>query len=209
MSDDGPSDADRLIRLLQERVADDARRVEMGTLVRYPVAERTALEAAQAQLGFALPSFFKRLLTEVANGGFGPGYGLLGLPPAGHVDDDIGRNLVEDYLDLRADSDPVLWWPPKVVPLCNWGCAIWSCMDCEGSSGRILTCESVEAGFQFHVAAGSLLAWLSGWVEGRRLWNEMYEAVGGRSGINPFTREPMEIPLQRPKGERETFSDRR
>src|SRR5258708_13239995 len=34
------------------------------------------LAQAEAQLGFGLPSFLRRLYLEVGNGGFGPGYGL-------------------------------------------------------------------------------------------------------------------------------------
>jgi hypothetical protein len=61
-----------------------------------PPVNRQAVTAAEDRLGFALPSLLARLWAEVANGGFGPGYGLFGLE-GGHVDD-ASRQPLPDLL---------------------------------------------------------------------------------------------------------------
>ena len=50
------------------------------------VATPAMIEAAEASLGFTLPPLLTRIYSEVANGGFGPDYGLIGLA-GGHLDD--------------------------------------------------------------------------------------------------------------------------
>jgi hypothetical protein len=70
-----------------------------------PVATMGDLADAERRLGFALPSFYRRLLLEVGNGGFGPGYGLIGVPPNGFVDDDLGASNIDVYDLGRAESD--------------------------------------------------------------------------------------------------------
>jgi len=42
-------------------------------------ATAEAVNAAEQAVGFPFPCLLRRLWTEVGNGGFGPGYGLLGL----------------------------------------------------------------------------------------------------------------------------------
>ncbi|MBN2196106.1 MAG: SMI1/KNR4 family protein [Polyangiaceae bacterium] len=201
---------DQLIKLLRERVADETTRVDMGSTQAYLPATAAAVEAAESRLGFELPSFYVRILTEVANGGFGPGYGIIGVRPGGDVDDDLGSDLVEGYLAQRKNADdPVWWWPSKLVAICNWGCATWSCLDCEHPDGRILTSESLDNGASFHETAGSLHDWLAKWAAGVQLGDDMYEVVGSRAGINPFTKQPIEIAMRRLKGETVSLGHRR
>jgi hypothetical protein len=88
-----------------------------------PPAPATAAAVTEAEsLAGPLPPLLRRLYREVANGGFGPGYGLLGLR-GGHTDD--GATAV----DLRRSE----WWPrppDRLLPVCHWGCAIYSLVDC-------------------------------------------------------------------------------
>lgn len=66
-----------------------------------------AIAAAEARLGFALPPELRRLYTEIGDGGFGPGAGLLPLERA-----------VDIYLDRIAN--PPGWrgqtWPAQLLP---------------------------------------------------------------------------------------------
>lgn len=50
----------------------------------WPPATEPEVVAAEEQLGFALPTALRRLLRELANGDFGPGYGLHGITSAAH-----------------------------------------------------------------------------------------------------------------------------
>jgi len=49
-------------------------------------ASAEAVADAERRLGHRLPPLLRRLYREVANGGFGPGYGILGVA-GGHPDD--------------------------------------------------------------------------------------------------------------------------
>ena len=51
-----------------------------------PPATPEALDAAEARMGAALPPLLRRLYGEVANGGFGPGSGIIGIE-GGWTDD--------------------------------------------------------------------------------------------------------------------------
>ena len=59
-----------------ELLAKIAARVAASGAELPPPASLELVRAAERELGFALPSFYVRLLTEVANGGFGPGSGV-------------------------------------------------------------------------------------------------------------------------------------
>ncbi|HZS77994.1 MAG TPA: SMI1/KNR4 family protein [Ktedonobacteraceae bacterium] len=67
--------------------ADDPRREGFACLPATP----QQLAAAEKELGFALPATLRALYIELANGGFGPGYGLRGvvggLPVHGTITD--------------------------------------------------------------------------------------------------------------------------
>lgn len=74
--------------------------------------ESGELDAVERRLGFALPAGVRQIYGEVANGGFGPGYGLIGL--AGGALSDLRRDAVDEYL-IRCEPDPhdQGWaWPP-------------------------------------------------------------------------------------------------
>lgn len=124
-----------------------------------PHAAPEAIVAAERQLGFALHPLHKRLLEEVGNGGFGPGDGLIGIC-GGSLDVD-GRSIIE----LRQALWPSTKFP--VVPLCDWGDGIWSCIDC--IIGGVLSMSEfglvdTNQGFQ---------SWLEEWVSGTNLWERM------------------------------------
>jgi hypothetical protein len=105
-----------------------------------PVAEK-AVEKAEAQLGFSIPSLLKLVYLQVGNGGFGPGRGgsIIGLE--GGYASDFGT-LVETYEQLRADQAlEGKQWRATLLPFCEWGCNIFSCVDCEGTHHLIYLVE--------------------------------------------------------------------
>lgn len=65
----------------------------------------------------------------MGNGGFGPGYGLIGC--AGGFRDARGETIVEAYRGRRQrdPEDPAWSWPEKMVPLFSWGGAVYTCGD--------------------------------------------------------------------------------
>ena len=93
--------------------------------------------SAEQELGLGLPPLLRRLYAEIGNGGFGPGYGLIGLTNG--VPDDTGRTAPAIYKESRGEDpdDPAWQWPEALLPICHWGCAIVSCIDCIDTSFRM------------------------------------------------------------------------
>ncbi len=144
-----------------------------------PVATGAGITADEQRLGFAIPPLLKRLYLEVGNGGWGPGYGLLGL--TGGMRDDTGRTAVEDYL-LRTsgpDPDEPDWrWPEGLLPICHWGCAIYSCVDCfQQHSPMILfdpNADKPSLADAFFPEQLKFEEWIGLWADGVNLWDRMY-----------------------------------
>ena len=94
-----------------------------------PASERE-LSAFERSVGFQLPELWRRIYGEVGNGGFGPGYGLLGLISGAKSDDgDSALDLYRVFTEDEDPEDPEFRWPKGLVPICHWGCAIYSCVD--------------------------------------------------------------------------------
>lgn len=62
----------------------------------YPPVNPYHLPEMEGRIGCKLPSFLRRVHTEVADGGFGPGFGLLGLGDHGYRGDG-GDNSIDLY----------------------------------------------------------------------------------------------------------------
>lgn len=103
----------------------------------YPPATADDIAAAEVRLGFELPALFKRLYMEIGNGGFGPGYGLIGL--GGGYDGCVGVDLESLYGGYRENPPGGMTeWPEKKLPVCTWGCDIYSCLDCSKPKAPVL-----------------------------------------------------------------------
>ncbi|MCW2144540.1 hypothetical protein BXY51_009146 [Actinoplanes cyaneus] len=120
-------------------------------------AAPAAVAEAEELAGQSLPSLLRRLYLEVGNGGFGPGYGLLGLR-GGH----------------RAGGlDALTGLKGGVLILCDWGCGISSELDL--ATGQIWGSDpnpapdGVSCAFPQHM---TIVDWFSKWVEGtlRQPW---------------------------------------
>jgi hypothetical protein len=104
----------------------------------FPPATQEQIAAAEQSLGFDLPALYKRILAEVGNGGFGPGYGLLGVQ-GGYPGFSEG-SLSDFYAHCRRqgpEGDGAAW-PSLVLPVCTWGCGIYSCLDCGEPGAPVL-----------------------------------------------------------------------
>jgi hypothetical protein len=126
-------------------------------------ATATALDLVQSGLGMPLPGFLRRLYLEVADGGFGPGTGLLS-----------ADELLAAHRELRssppseAEDDE---WPDHLLPLATITDSPFCCLD--SSSGRILESDYDEieldddVGYRLALReiAPSLEAWLADWLD--------------------------------------------
>jgi hypothetical protein len=128
----------------------------------------SAVQRAESLLGAMLPDLLRRLYMEVSNGGFGPAYGILGLD--GGFRDDMKRTAV-DILECRGDWPGM---PGSLLPLCYWGCAIYSFVHCP--SGRIFGWDpnpvAPDDDVPFFEQEYILGAWLAAWLDGslRQPW---------------------------------------
>jgi hypothetical protein len=198
--------AEDLLTRIRVRADDPRTRTnnfDPGFPARFAPAPEAALSDAVRRLGSPLPAFLARVYLEVGNGGFGPGYGLIGLP--GGYTGDEGGSVVDLYESRRAWATDGRGqrWPEAVVPFCEWGCAIYTCVDCH--SGAVLTFDpntsdwDAPAGLAFGQTHPSVRAWFEDWVEGVSLWAKMFEHAPERDAtiINPFTRQPFVVRGQR------------
>lgn len=131
----------------------------------YPPASPDLLAEAEDVLGRPLPPLLRRLYAEVANGGFGPGYGLLGLGDGHGMAPD--GTAMERYLRYQDWEDSHL---QSLFPVCDWGCAISSFVDCSDPATTMwgLDPNPVDdvADALFRQEMG-FTEWLWLWVEGR------------------------------------------
>jgi hypothetical protein len=175
-----------LIQQLQDRIKNLERATDSANLVSpkiYPPVTTAALESAEKMLGFALPVTLRQIYLQVGNGGFGPGYGLLGLP--GGATDDLGENVVSLYQGYHQSNpdDPYWDWPQRLLPLCYLGCAMYASVDCNTTEGVMIWFEpnphqdGKTWDDAFIPLAPSIDAWLQAWLEGKALLQDAMKRV--------------------------------
>jgi SMI1 / KNR4 family (SUKH-1) len=192
MNDDGLLDALRL----RARAAPRAVVGAFDKPMAYPPVSMDQLAEVEARLGLRFPSLLRRIYLEVADGGFGPGYGFF---PAGEHELN-GERRAETLVEVRETLALHPRWSSVLLPLCDWGCASWSCLDCGTDDGAIVT---VAGEHEFTNTGDTLRSWLRAWLDGVALWETMFEAGPTWMGINPFSKQPLEMTSQgKPKGTR-------
>ena len=154
-------------RLYYRGTAEFAQAATEGLLDRLPPppppASRAAIDEAESIAGAPLPELLKNLYA-LANGGFGPGYGVLGV--RGGFTDDTNRTAV----GLLAEVPQGYWpgMPPGLFPLCHWGCAIYTFVHCP--SGRIYGWDpnpvESEDDIPFFEQEYDLEQWFEAWLNG-------------------------------------------
>ncbi len=153
----------------------------MGSCADHPYEPLSTadLEAAEHRLGFELPDDVRDVYGNVANGGFGPAYGLLGL--LGGAKNEDGLDAVNLYASFREQDEaaPHLAWPEGLLPVGQLGCAMFICVDCTDSDCRLIWFEpnQHEPGepwdSSFIVFPGALEKWLRRWLDGHDMFDAM------------------------------------
>ncbi|HEX5105386.1 MAG TPA: SMI1/KNR4 family protein [Pirellulaceae bacterium] len=172
------ANAQGLIARIKERNADRKRATDGGIHPRKPIApvNAKALQAAERAIGFKLPELLRAIYLKVGNGGFGPGYGIMGIKGGARLD---GCTLEKCYANMiKLETENGTWrWPRQLLPLANYGCGMWSCVDCaykklpmilwdpnpldddlEGAAARR------NWAYSFWDQEKSLGTWLEGWL---------------------------------------------
>lgn len=135
-----------------------------GLLVPLPRLEPASPEAvaeAEDVIGYPLPRLLRRLYLEAGNGGFGPRSGILG------VRGGVAGNGYDDWVELarghRADPNPL--YPLWLTGIFDWGCAIWSLIDCRDPAGSMWSWDGNTHTLRQHDQ--TISDWLALWFECR------------------------------------------
>ena len=148
----------------------------------FPPAAVDLVDSAEQRLGFQIPALLRDIYTQVGNGGFGPGYGLVGLD--GGAQDDQGGTIVDLYL-LYKQGDPgdSHWrWPDYLLPVFYMGDAVYACIDCSLADSPVtifdpnVHTEGELWDGSFKLESISLEEWLEDWLGGSGL-AENYSAL--------------------------------
>lgn len=163
-------------KMLGTLMAGTVRDIGSETICRHKALDEMALSQSEKSLGCRLPPLLRRMYCEVANGGFGESYGLIGL--VGGARDDTNRDVQQLFRDFRKPdrNDPKWSWPDGLLPMFHLGCAMYLCIDCLSSNGRIWLFEPNihEDGrswkSSFIPFSPSLRKMMDDWIDGRDLW---------------------------------------
>ena len=153
--------------------ADDPRRFRFE----FAPATEGQLQETEATLGFPLPPVLRALYSQVANGGFGPGGGLLGT--VGGATDQGPYTLACSYqskrenltlFDLESVEIPQATgftfaysrWPRYLLEICSWGCGVYIGLD--SVTGQVFRLGPLEGEYRLTPLAASLEDWLFLWI---------------------------------------------
>lgn len=164
---------------LLERLRTRARHPRMATdaaadwpATAYPPASTAEVEAAEARLRFALPEPVRQVYLHVGNGGFGPAYGLLGLPGGAVNEDQLDCVSLYERFRVPDPDDPHWHWPEFLLPLGHLGCAMYVCVNRVTEEAAIVWFEpnphedGESWNDSFIPLALSLESWLAHWLDG-------------------------------------------
>ena len=138
-----------------------------------PPASRDDIAAAESALAFPLPADLKRLYADVANGGFGPGAGLVSL-----------AELAARYLEFRSEPQGPCdeMWPAHLLPIVP----VDICEACyDLKTGKIVCWDPEEIvgdvpeeeawDLSFKPWADSLADWLEAWLAEKPMSERLVE----------------------------------
>jgi hypothetical protein len=134
-------------------------------------ASEEQLNSAERRLGFALPPLLRRMYAEIANGGVGPGPGILGVK--GGQANDHGKTVEDLYAEmLEAVQENQRWvWPAGLLPIVDHG-GVYVCVDATAPHPIVefdfeeLDEEGRDGGWSraFSDVAVSFEEWLAAWL---------------------------------------------
>jgi hypothetical protein len=125
------------------------------------VATPRAIAEAEEVIRYPLPRLLRRLYLEAGNGGFGPRTGILGI--SGAVPAGDWHDLVQLQRAQQADPNPL--YPPWLIGIFDWGCAIWSLIDCRDPAGPVWSWDGNNQRLRQYDQ--TIADWLALWLECR------------------------------------------
>jgi hypothetical protein len=143
-----------LLKRLERRRADRYRRTSMNRSLRaggidreygglYPPAPLAVIEEAEKTLGFQLPPLLREIYENLANGGFGPAYGLVGLA-GGYTFEDLGDLPLVEYHRMIISDPENFHWPARLLNVCDVGCGMTYAIDCSQPDYPVMETSGLE-----------------------------------------------------------------
>jgi hypothetical protein len=161
---------DHIIAAIRQRLTDPERVIDAGAANPNPPTIAAKVDAAEQALGFSIPPLIRQLYTEVANGNFGPGYGLVGVDGCGT--DESRNDLVALYHSQSAEH----WrkrfprWPDLILRIAYFGCAMYAAVDCKDPSYPVYLFEPNSSEDDLLAPYGrGLNDWLLAWANGENV----------------------------------------
>ncbi|WP_305968241.1 MULTISPECIES: SMI1/KNR4 family protein [unclassified Mameliella] len=136
-----------------------------------PSLDPATLEQVRTKLDFEMPPVLVRVWQEIGNGGFGPGYALLGIGDGFADDQDATADRRYHALRARDPQRPTWLWPQGLLPICHLGCAMYDCIDT--TRDRMLTWEpsawdeNLVIGTALFDTGLTLFDWFDRWSRGQ------------------------------------------
>jgi hypothetical protein len=168
-----------LIQRLKQRNADRRRATDGHIHLAKPAppAATKGLKLAEHALGFQMPDLLRAIYLEVGNGGFGPAYGIVGTKGGFKLDECWLESCYKRMVALEKENS--VWrWPKRLLPLANYGCGMWSCVDCEYKKLPMILWDPNNLDSEFDGADARLNWGNAFWDQGRtlRFWLERWLA---------------------------------
>lgn len=176
---------DSLIERIREYASSRGRGLPFAT------ASVDAIDKAEQELGFSIPAVLRSCYLTVGNGGFGPAYGIIGVE--GGYASDYG-NLVETYKVLKNghESDGNKW-KRELLPFCEWGCNLFSCVGCADDRNRVYIFEEGAVRPQ----GCTLVEFFELWMNDTDILSSDPVKTEDVEIVNPFTKERHTISRRR------------
>ena len=111
------------------------------------------MDEVQAVLGVSLPKVLRRALTKVADGGFGPGEGLL-----------CAREIIRVTGRCRRHAAESGGWPASWLPVAELGEGMLACVILSDPDAPVVVVDSDAPDDASLSASPSLAAWLGEWA---------------------------------------------
>jgi hypothetical protein len=172
----------------RHRVSDSGERENLPPRRPNPPVPHAALEQLENEFGFRFPTLVRRLYTEVADGGYGPSWGINRLRHPPNTDFELWwehEMSIEAWYRLyrqeREKGQPAEYWqcwPDPAIRFCEGGCGISICVDCSSDQGRVFMDDPNRFGLRqdprdcLLPVADSLAQWLSNWLN-EKPWPEL------------------------------------
>jgi hypothetical protein len=129
------------------------------------------VDRVERALGLRLPRLLARVYTEVADGGVGPGEGLL---PLHEATGPRTRSLVDEYEVVCEASEHGYGapWPRHLLPVARWSDGVWMVVDTADPAHPVYEVDDGdvedddERPWDVPPVAPSLESWLEAWIAG-------------------------------------------